>query len=71
MLGGYLFAVSATTQNVVATSSGEAEFNAMSKSASRVLGAVAVAAETSKVVKPQIRVDAKASKAIASRRRVG
>ena len=39
MLGGHLFAESATTQNVVATSSGEAEFYALTKSASRALGA--------------------------------
>ena len=35
MLGGHLLASSATTQNVVATSSGEAEFYALTKSASR------------------------------------
>ena len=40
MLGGHLIASSATTQNVVATSSGEAEFYALTKSASRALGAV-------------------------------
>ena len=64
MLGGHLIASSATTQNVVATSSGEAEFYALTKSASRALGAVAMAADTSKVVKP--RVDT----TIASRRAV-
>ena len=64
MLGGHLIAASATTQNVVATSSGEAEFYALTKSASRALGAVAMAADTSKVVKP--RVDT----TIASRRAV-
>ena len=37
MLGGHLLAASATTQNVVATSSGEAEFCALTKSASRAL----------------------------------
>ena len=66
MLGGHLFAASATTQNVVATSSGEAEFHALTKSASRALGAVATAADLAKVVKPRARVDATASKAIAS-----
>ena len=45
MLGGHLPAASATTQNVVATSSGEAEFYALTKSASRALGAVAMAAD--------------------------
>ena len=50
--------VRATTQNVVATSSGEAEFYALTKSDSRALGAVAVAADMAKVVKPRVRVDA-------------
>ena len=70
MLGGHLLATSATTQNVVATSSGEAEFYALTVSASRALGAVAMAADMAKVVKPRVRVDATASKAIASRRGV-
>ena len=63
VLGGHLLATSATTQNVVATSSGEAEFYAFTKSVSRALGAVAMAADMAKVVKPRVRVDAKASKA--------
>ena len=71
MLGGHLLVSSSTTQNVVATSSGEAEFYALAKSASRALGAVAVTADMAKVVKPRVRVDATASKAIASRRGVG
>ena len=71
MLGGLLLAESATTQKVVATSSGEAEFYALTKSASRALGAVAMAADMAQVVKPRERVDATASKAIASRRGVG
>ena len=52
---------------MVATSSGEAEFYALTKSASRALGTVAMAADMAKVVKPRVRVDATASKAIASR----
>ena len=71
MLGGHLLAASATTQNVVATSSCEAEFYALGKSASRALGAVVMAADMSKVMKPHARVGATASKAIASRRGVG
>ena len=59
LLGGHLLAASATTQNVVAT--GEAEFYALTKSASRAPGAVAMAADMSKVVKPRVRVDATAS----------
>ena len=70
MLGVHLFAASATTENVVATSSSEAEFHALTKSASRAPGSVAMAADMSKVVKPRVRVDATASKAIASRRGV-
>ena len=70
MLGGHLLAASATTHNVVATSSGETEFCALTKSASRALGAVAMAADMAKVVKPRVRVGATASKAIASRRGV-
>ena len=70
MLGGHLLADASTTQNVVATSSGEAEFYALTKSASRALGAVAMAADKAKVVKPRVRVDATGSKAIASRRGV-
>ena len=67
MLGGHLLVSSATTQNVVATSSSEAEFNALTMSASGALGAVAMASDMAKVVKPRVRVDATASKAIASR----
>ena len=69
-LDRHLLASSATTQNVVATSSGEAEFYALTKSASRALGAAAMAADMAKVVKPRVRVDATASKATASRRGV-
>ena len=55
MLGGHLLASSATTQNVVATSSSEAEFYALTKAADM----------------PKVVVDATASKAIASKRGVG
>ena len=51
--------------HVGATISGEAEFYALTKSATRALGAVAMAADVAKVVKPRVRVDATASKAIA------
>ena len=71
MLGGHLVASSATTHKVVATSSGEADFYALTKSASRALGAVAMAADMTQVVKPRVRVDATASKAIASIHGVG
>ena len=52
MLGGNLFASSATTRNVVETSSGEAEFYALTKSASRALGAVAMAVDMVTVGQP-------------------
>ena len=71
MLGGHLLAASATIQNVVATSSGEAEFYALTKSASRALRPVAMAVDMAKVVKPRVRVDAAASTAMATRRGVG
>ena len=58
MLGGHLLAASATTQNVVA------KFYALTKSASRALGALATAADMEKEVKPRVRVDATASKAM-------
>ena len=70
ILGRHLLASSATTQNVVATSSCEAEFYALTKSASRTLCAVAMAAEVAKVIKPRVRLDATASKRMASRRGV-
>ena len=70
MLGGHFIASSATTQNVEATSSGEAEFYALTKNASKALGAVTMAFDMAKVAKPR-RVDATASKAIASRSGVG
>ena len=60
MLGEHLLAASATTQSV-ATSSDEAEFYALTKSASRPLGAVIMAADMLKMVKPRVRVDATAS----------
>ena len=68
--GWHLLSASATTQTVVATCSGEAEFHALTKSASGALGAVAMVADVSKVLKPRVRVDATASKAIDSRRGV-
>ena len=49
----------------------EAEFYALTRSASRALGAAATAADMAKAVKPHVRVTATASKAIASRRGVG
>ena len=55
---------------MVATSSGEVEFYALTKSASRALGAIAMAPDMAKVLKPRVREDATASKAIASRRGV-
>ena len=61
--GRHLIASSATTKNVV-------DKHALTKSAPRALGAVAMAADMAKVVKPRSRVDVTAPKAIASRRGV-
>ena len=63
MLDGHLLAASASTQNVVATDSGEAEFYALTKCASRALGAVAMAADIAKVVKPRHNVEGDCLKA--------
>ena len=71
MLGGHLIASSATTPNVVATSSGEAEFLRVDQECFEALGAVAMAADMAKMVTPRVRADATASKAIASRRGLG
>ena len=71
MPGGHLILSSATTRNAVATGRAEAELYGLTKSASRALGAVSMAADMATVVKPCVRVDATASKAIASRRGVG
>ena len=48
MLGGHLIASSATTQIVVATSSGEAEFYALTKSVASALPAVPMAVDMAK-----------------------
>eukprot|EP00959_Pyramimonas_sp_CCMP1952_P280961 5872710-Pyramimonas_sp.AAC.1 len=45
ILGQHLITTSSTTQDVVATSSGEAEFYALTESASRAIGTVAMAAD--------------------------
>ncbi|CAK0837947.1 unnamed protein product, partial [Prorocentrum cordatum] len=62
ILGQHLITTSSTTQDVVATSSGEAEFYALTESASRAIGTVAMAADLFKVLKPRVRVDASSSK---------
>ena len=71
MNGKHLILSSSTTQNVIATSSGEAEFYALTKSASRAIGGCAMAADLCREMKPRVFVDATASKGIASRRGVG
>ena len=64
-------ATSSSTQTVIATSSGESEFYAAAKTASRTLGAVAMAKDLAVELAPRVKVDANAAKGIASRRGVG
>ena len=71
MVGTHLLLSSSTTQTVVATSSGEADFYAGAKTASRVLGAVAMAEDLAVTLNGRLLVDANAAKGIASRRGVG
>eukprot|EP00971_Amphidinium_carterae_P236426 4692058-Amphidinium_carterae.1 len=71
MFGRHLLGSSSTTQSTIATSSGEAEFYALAKSASRILGAVAMARDLGLFAEPRVLVDANACKGIASRRGVG
>ena len=71
MVGSHLLATSSTTQTVVATSSGESEFYAAVKTASRVLGWAAMANDLALVLDPRVMIDASAAKGIASRRGVG
>ena len=70
MVGSHLISASSTTQMVVATSSGEAEFYALAKSASRALGAQSLASDLGVSLLPRVFVDSTASKGIASRRGV-
>ncbi len=71
MAGLHLLSASATTQNVISTSSGESEFYALTKSASRAIGGAAMAKDLAIHFSPRVLVDATASKGIASRRGVG
>ena len=71
MVGSHLLASSSTTQTVVATSSGESEFYAAVKTASRVIGGAAMAKDLALVLDPGVMIDASAAKGIASRRGVG
>jgi hypothetical protein len=71
MIGSHLLASSSTTQTVVATSSGESEFYAAVKTASRVLGGQAMAQDLAIKLDPRVLVDSSAAKGIASRRGVG
>ena len=71
MHGSHLLATSSSTQTVIATSSGESEFYAAAKTASRTLGAVAMAKDLAVELAPRVKVDANAAKGIASRRGVG
>ena len=61
----------ATTQAVIALSSGEAEFYGVVKGASALLGAIALARDLGILLKGRIHTDSSAAKGIASRRGLG
>lgn len=69
--GLHLIGCSSTTQNVVALSSGEAEYYSLVKTASRMLGLQALSVDFGLRVGVRIHVDSTACKGIASRRGVG
>ena len=71
MAGGHLLRFTATTQTVVALSSGESEFYALVKATSMALGAQAMAKDLGLVLQARVRYDATAGAGIASRRGVG
>ncbi len=69
--GQHLIGCSSTTQNLVALSSGEAEYYGLVKTASRMLGLQALGVYFGLQVSVRIHVDSTACKGIASRRGVG
>ena len=71
MMGGHLLRFSATTQTVLALSTGESEFYGLVKGGSIVLGAVEMAKDLGVMLKARMRYDATAGAGIASRRGVG
>ena len=71
MLGNHIVKTWAATQNVIATSSGEAEYYAMTKAASQALGMKALMADLGFDLKIKISTDASAAQGIAARRGLG
>ncbi len=69
--GSHLLAALSTTQAVIGLSSGEAEFYAAVKGASRVIGAVAMMADLQVQLLPRLWTDSSSAKGMASRRGAG
>ena len=71
MLGGHLLKSWASTQQVIATSSGEAELYAMIKCASQVIGMISMALDFGDRVTGEVSCDANAAIGIAHRQGLG
>ena len=71
MLVSHVIRVWATTQSVIATSSGEAEYYALVKMGSQLLGTRSMLADLGITIKLRIRTDASAAQGIAARRGLG
>jgi hypothetical protein len=69
--GKHLLAAMSTTQAVISLSSGEAEFYAAVKGASRVIGAAAMMADLLVSLQPRLWTDSSSAKGMASRRGAG
>ena len=71
MLGGHCIKSWATTQAVIALSSGEAEFYGVVKGASALLGLISLAADRGIELKGRIHTDSTAARGICNRRGLG
>jgi hypothetical protein len=69
--GSHLIGYSATTQAVLALSSGEAEFYSAVKGASRTIGTSKMYVDLGETIEPRLWTDSTAAKGIASRRGAG
>ena len=71
MMGSHVIRTWSTTQYVIATSSGEAEYYATVKMGSQLLGTKSMLADLGITVKLKILTDASAAQGIAARRGLG
>ena len=71
MLGSHVIRIWSTTQSVLATSSGEAEYDALVKMRSQLLGTRAMLQDLGITIKLKILTDASAAQGIAARRGLG